>query len=714
MGAVYEAMDLNLGRRAALKVISRGSITGEDKRRFAREAKAASALNHPNIVTIYEYNSEDGVDFIAMEFVEGTALDKLLADRKRGQELPLRTMIEYMRQVALALSKAHAAGIVHRDLKPGNIMITTEGTAKVLDFGLARHDPVGANNPEAQHTETMGLTQAGAIMGTPAYMSPEQAAGDPADHRSDIFSFGIILYEIASGRRPFQGGTAYGVLQQIAFKEPPPPESVNPELPAELCALIGRCLRKDRDERLQSMAEAAAELGAISDFIGTGIATPLQASEKTRPVRRASWLAVGLAAAVVAATGALAIPSVRARLLPSVSRGLPRTSQEWQVQGAKFLAAYDQKGYQKKAEDSFQKAIELDKENAAAYIGLARAYLTHVTSTRPEEQWAKLALEAATEAIRLNSYLATAHACAGAALLSLGREEEAGRSLRRALELDPKNALAHSYLGALYERQKEAAKAEESYRRAVETAPDDWLLRGRLGAFLYRTSRPAEAIPVFEEALARSDGSPTIASNLGAAYQQAGRLEDAAAALQRSLEADPTPRGFSNLGTLLYYLGRYGDAAKAFENSVALDAGSYLRWGNLGDAYRWAPGLRGKADDAYAKAIALAREQLAKTPGDADLKASLAGYLAKSGRNDDALAEAGAVRTSKLRRGSLFNLGIVYELCGNRSAALEQLDRALAAGYPMKDVQNEPELTGLRKDPGYARLAARAATAPGK
>src|SRR5262249_41323050 len=164
-----------------------------DRRRFAREAKAASALNHPNIVTIYEYNSEAGVDFIAMEYIEGTSLDALLA----GHEPPLPTLLVYARQVASALAKAHAAGIVHRDLKPANIMTTADGVAKVLDFGLARLEARGAN------VNTIALTQTGAVLGTPAYMSPEQALGEPADSRSDIFSFGIILYEVACGRRPF-------------------------------------------------------------------------------------------------------------------------------------------------------------------------------------------------------------------------------------------------------------------------------------------------------------------------------------------------------------------------------------------------------------------------------------------------------------------------------------------------------------------------------
>src|SRR5205807_385815 len=195
MGAVYKAVDSNLGRPVALKVISRSIISSDDKRRFAREAKAASALNHPNIVTIYEYNSENGLDFIVMEFVEGAGLDTLL--RKGGTPIPV--LLDYARQVAGALAKAHAAGIVHRDLKPANIMITADGVAKVLDFGLAKysHEREGADGA----TLTMA-TKVGTILGTPAYMSPEQAIGEPADYHADIFCFGVILYEMVCGRRP--------------------------------------------------------------------------------------------------------------------------------------------------------------------------------------------------------------------------------------------------------------------------------------------------------------------------------------------------------------------------------------------------------------------------------------------------------------------------------------------------------------------------------
>src|SRR5690349_2759523 len=182
MGAVYKALDTSLDRFVALKVLL-PNRSWDHERRFAREAKAASALNHPNIVTIYEFNRQEGLDYIAMEYVQGTSLDHLLSQHT----LPMQTRLEYARQMAGALAKAHTAGIVHRDLKPSNIMITPEGQIKVLDFGLAKRERSPSADPQA--TQTQALTRAGMTVGTPAYMSPEQVMGEPEDWRSDIFSF---------------------------------------------------------------------------------------------------------------------------------------------------------------------------------------------------------------------------------------------------------------------------------------------------------------------------------------------------------------------------------------------------------------------------------------------------------------------------------------------------------------------------------------------
>jgi serine/threonine protein kinase len=299
MGAVYRAVDRNLGRSVAVKVIA-GASGWEEQQRLAREAKAASALNSPNIVTIYEFDSDHGRDFIVMEYVKGSTLRTLIHEHRA----PLATLLDYARQAAGAIATAHAAGIVHRDLKPGNIMVTDEGVVKVLDFGLCKQqEPASDSAPDA--TRTQGLTKTGMVVGTPCYMSPEQAMGEPAGRLSDIFAFGVILYEIACGRRPFEGKNSQATLYQIAHKNPPAPAEVNPATPRRLAELIERCLQKEPRERPQSMDEIAA---ALADL----------ALAPARPSRRGALAVAGILfpVAVVAAVWMAASHRPAAPALP--------------------------------------------------------------------------------------------------------------------------------------------------------------------------------------------------------------------------------------------------------------------------------------------------------------------------------------------------------------------------------------------------------------
>ncbi|HSP66782.1 MAG TPA: serine/threonine-protein kinase, partial [Bryobacteraceae bacterium] len=257
MGVVYKAVDTRLGRTVALKLLLPDHGSWQQRMRFAREAKAASALNHPNIVTIYEFDTVDGVEFIAMEYVDGESLFELQASRRASRD----QMLGYLRQAAGGIAKAHEAGMIHRDLKPNNIMVTKDGTAKVLDFGLARMEVDPSDDPE--DTRALTLTRAGTTVGTPSYMSPEQVKGEPVDRRTDIFSFGIILYEVACGQRPFKGANAQATLHQIATIEPRAAAEVDPTVPAGLTDLIARCLQKDPEKRVITMADVARDLGDV-------------------------------------------------------------------------------------------------------------------------------------------------------------------------------------------------------------------------------------------------------------------------------------------------------------------------------------------------------------------------------------------------------------------------------------------------------------------
>ena len=303
MGVVYKARDSKLDRFVAIKVLP-ASVTADSERhrRFVQEAKAASALNHPNIVTIYDIDRVDDVSFIAMELVEGKTLDQVI-----GRGLRLKELLDYAAQAADALAKAHAAGIVHRDLKPSNIMVTSDGRVKILDFGLAKlvaSDP-GGDATTLAPIEPQVRTGEGHVVGTPAYMSPEQAEGKPIDARSDIFSFGAVLYEMATGSRAFRGDSTASTLAAVLMATPPPPSQTIPDLPRELERIILRCLRKEPSRRFQVMADLVVELDEVKTESSEQI--PVATAPKRNSGRLIAMAGIAMLVLAAVAAGAWAL-----------------------------------------------------------------------------------------------------------------------------------------------------------------------------------------------------------------------------------------------------------------------------------------------------------------------------------------------------------------------------------------------------------------------
>ena len=298
MGEVYRARDPKLGRDVAVKVLpAEMSADPERRHRFEQEARAASGLNHPNILTIYDIDAAGGALYIVMELIEGKTLRALIA----AEPLPTKKLLDLAAQTAEGLAKAHAAGLVHRDLKPENLMVSRDGYVKILDFGLAKLTEPIAQDVSALPTAMAPPTQPGTVMGTVGYMSPEQASGQPLDFRSDQFSFGAILYELAAGKRAFQRKTNAETLTAIIREEPEPLGQLAPQAPLPVRWIVERCLAKDPEERYASTKDLARDLSSVRDHLSETSASGSLASVEPARFRRRGWV---LPAALAFAAGA--------------------------------------------------------------------------------------------------------------------------------------------------------------------------------------------------------------------------------------------------------------------------------------------------------------------------------------------------------------------------------------------------------------------------
>ncbi len=630
MGEVYLAEDLRLGRPAALKVLL-PEFTGDAERvhRFKQEARAASALNHPNIVTIFEIDEVGGDYFIATEFIEGETLRRRLA----RAALTIEESLEIVRQIATALREAHAAGIVHRDIKPENVMLRPDGLVKVLDFGLAK---LGLRKSGAQIPATLdeASSETGIVMGTAAYMSPEQARGQQVDERADIFSLGVLLYELVAGRRPFTGATAGDVIAAILTREPVQIGPLLPHASPELNAVLSKALRKDCLKRYQTMDELLSDLKRISDsspaspnefgrwklsrhprmlpvwasllvLVGTLFFFKFQSKQQERLTNR-DWVLLadfnnstgdtvfdgtlkqGLAVALSQSPFLNIFPEAKARqTLRLMGRSAdekitPETGREiCQRQGLKALMTGSI------APLGAHYAITLEAINARTGEAIAREL---AEAENKEKVLGVLGREAASLREKLGESLPsiqkfdaplelTTSSLEALRAFSLGRERSyKGRYLQaisfhqRAVELDPNFAFAHAVLAAMYSytgqpnlAATEAKKAHELKHRAGE-------LENFLIDYFYRKlvtgelNKAIETLELWRQTYPR-DWRPQ--TNMAECRLLLGQFEPALDAAKESVSRDSNAViGHERLGEALIRLGRFAQAQAVLEQAL--------------------------------------------------------------------------------------------------------------------------------------------------
>ena len=506
MGAVYRAEDTKLERIVAVKVIGEGMAGDATARaRLIREAKTASALNHPNICTIYEVGEAEGQTYIAMEYVEGRPLSAMAAEG-----LPADAVVRYGVQIADALAHAHEKGVVHRDLKSANVMVTPLGRVKVLDFGLAKRMESGS---EAT------VTQAGTIAGTLAYMAPEVLRGEPADGRSDLWALGVMLYEAAERKLPFQGRSAFEVTSLI-LREPPPP--LGEKVPLGLRGVIQHCLAKEPGERYQRAGEVKAALEAVESM---RFPLPVPGTRAVSRRRWMWWAAGGLAAA--GGVGAW----LRRRGPPG-----PRLSKNAEA-NEYYQRAIVSMGHGMdlpRGRQMLERALELDPRfaEARAWHGFTSLLMVD-TGASNDSGWIYKAEEEIRAALAEDPQCGRAHSALAAVYYYQGRKEQLAQEARRAIELDPTDVDGPIWMGNYHELNGEYAQAEAIMRKLLDRDPLFIAARMNLGEYLRQQGKVAEAIREQEKILEQDPQNFYALGFLAQAYLTVGDAAKARQALER-------------------------------------------------------------------------------------------------------------------------------------------------------------------------------------